>query len=162
MSISDISLCSALLAGALSFLSPCLFHWIGRPDLSSETVHRIIDNSFNTSAAGLPGNDDSGAMSSWMDFHMMGLYPNAGQSYYLINTPYFKSVILHQENGKDFKIIANKLNERNKYIQSVKLNGGNYDKSWLEHSDIVNGGELVLEMGEKPGDWGTKSVPPSK
>jgi len=83
-----------------SFLSPCLYHWIGRPDLSSKRLRDIISASYNSSAAGLPGNDDSGAMSSWLDFHFMGLYPNAGQSYYLVTTPFFKQVTIHQENGK--------------------------------------------------------------
>ncbi|WP_343688341.1 GH92 family glycosyl hydrolase [Chitinophaga sp.] len=145
-----------------SFLTPNLYHWIGRPDLSSERIHNIIDSSYNTSAAGLPGNDDSGAMSSWLDFHMIGLFPNAGQSYYLINAPYFTKTIIHQENGKDFTIIANNLSGKNRYIRSVKLNGKDYEPSWLEHQDIVNGGELVLEMSDKASTWGTKVTPPSK
>jgi len=145
-----------------SFLTPNLYHWIGRPDLSSTRIHNIIDSSYNTSAAGLPGNDDSGAMSSWLDFHMMGLFPNAGQSYYLINAPYFTKTVIHQENGKDFTIVARNLSKKNSYIRAVKLNGVSYDKSWLEHQDIVNGGELVLEMGDKPGTWGTQVRPPSK
>jgi predicted alpha-1,2-mannosidase len=145
-----------------SFLTPTLYHWIGRPDLSSDRIHNIIDSNYNTSMAGLPGNDDSGAMSSWLDFHMMGLYPNAGQSYYLINTPYFSKTVIHQENGKDFSIIAHNLSKKNRYIRSVKLNGHDYEPSWLEHRDIVNGGELILEMGDEPSAWGRQVRPPSK
>lgn len=69
-----------------SFLTPTLYHWIGRPDLSSQRIHQIIDKNYNASRSGIPGNDDSGAMSSWLAFHLMGIFPNAGQSYYLINT----------------------------------------------------------------------------
>ncbi|MDE6491035.1 MAG: GH92 family glycosyl hydrolase, partial [Muribaculaceae bacterium] len=65
-----------------SFLTPCLYHWIGRPDLSGDRVSSIIADNYSDSANGLPGNDDSGAMSSWLAFHMTGLYPNAGQDYY--------------------------------------------------------------------------------
>ena len=49
-----------------SFLSPTLYHWIGRPDLSSNRVHEIIDGNYNASRRGIPGNDDSGSMSSWL------------------------------------------------------------------------------------------------
>jgi predicted alpha-1,2-mannosidase len=145
-----------------SFLTPTLYHWLGLPHLSSERIHNIIDSNYNTSAAGLPGNDDSGAMSSWLDFHMMGIFPNAGQSYYLINTPYFPKTVLHQENGKDFTILARGLSAKNKFIKSVKLNGLDYEQSWLEHEEIVKGGELVLEMTDKPSAWGAKVRPPSK
>jgi len=102
-------------------------------------------------------------MSSWLAFHMMGLYPNAGQSYYLINTPYFRQTIIHQENGNDFTIVAKNLSEKNKYIVSATLNGKPFSKSWIEHQDIVDGGSLILEMGESPSvTWGTAILPPSK
>lgn len=146
-----------------SFLSPNLYHWIGRPDLSNNRIHKIIDKYYNSSHNGIPGNDDSGAMSSWLAFHMMGLFPNAGQSYYLINAPYFKQTVIHQENGKDFVITVHNFSEKNKHIKSASLNGKPYDKAWLEHQDIVNGGSLVLEMSATPSDtWGTTILPPSK
>ncbi|KDN55812.1 GH92 family glycosyl hydrolase [Flavobacterium seoulense] len=146
-----------------SFLSPNLYHWIGRPDLSNDRIHQIIDENYNSSRNGIPGNDDSGAMSSWLAFHMMGLYPNAGQSYYLINSPYFKQTVIHQENGKDFTIKAKNLSDKNKYIKSVKLNGKAFENAFIEHSDIVTGGVLEFEMAATPSKtWGTKQVPPSK
>lgn len=145
-----------------SFLSPNLYHWIGRPDRSSDRIHTIIDNNFSPSPSGIPGNDDSGAMSSWLAFHLMGLYPNAGQSYYLIHSPWFKRTVIHQQNGKNFTIEAKNLSAKNKYIQSAKLNGTVYPKAWIEHRDIVMGGTLVLEMGPVPSDWGTTLLPPSK
>ncbi len=146
-----------------SFLSPNLYHWIGRPDLSNERIHSIIDQNYNGSPSGIPGNDDSGAMSSWLAFHMMGLYPNAGQSYYLINAPYFEKTVIHQENGKDFIIEVNNFSQQNNHIQSVQLNGEDYTKAWIEHRDIVRGGTLIIEMGSEPsGQWGTEILPPSK
>jgi predicted alpha-1,2-mannosidase len=145
-----------------SFLSPSLYHWIGRPDLSADRIREIIDKNYNTSRSGIPGNDDSGAMSSWLAFHMIGLYPNAGQSYYLITAPYFKQTVIHQENGKDFKVVTKNLSSKNKYIRSCLLNGKPFNQSWIEHQNIVNGGELFLEMSDKPGLWGTQVLPPSK
>jgi predicted alpha-1,2-mannosidase len=145
-----------------SFLSPNLYHWIGRPDLSNDRIHKIIDKYYNDKNDGIPGNDDSGAMSSWLAFHMMGLYPNAGQSYYLLNAPWFKETVFHLSNGKDLVIKAN-ISDKNKYIKAVKLNGQPLDRSWIEHNEIMNGGELVFEMSSTPSqDWGSKNLPPSK
>ncbi len=142
------------------FLTSCLYHWIGRPDLSSKRTREIVEKNYNSSHAGLPGNDDSGAMSSWLDFHMMGIYPNAGQPYYLITSPFFKQTIIHLENGKEFKIIAHNLSNKNVYIKSALLNGKPFNQAWIEHQDIVNGGELVLEMSAQPSSWGDKILPP--
>lgn len=137
-----------------SFLTPCLYHWLGKPWKSSERIHEIIENNYNDGPVGLPGNDDSGAMSSWLAFHMMGLYPNAGQDYYLINSPLLKSVTIHLANGKDLIIRAEGLSKKNRYIQSVTLDGKEYPYSTLKHKDLEKGGEMVLKMGKKPSEWG--------
>ncbi|MFH6995111.1 GH92 family glycosyl hydrolase [Flavobacterium sp. FlaQc-48] len=145
-----------------SFLTPCLYHWIGKPYLSSDRIREIITNNFNTSREGLPGNDDSGAMSSWLAFHMMGLYPNAGQPYYLLNTPLIKETTLQLENGKRFKITTKKMTGKNTYIKAAFLNGKPYNKAWILHDDLINGGELIFEMDSKPSAWGTTILPPTK
>ena len=144
-----------------SFLTPCLYHWIGRPDISSQKIREIVAKNYNDTPMGLPGRDDSGAMSSWLAFHLMGLYPNAGQSYYLINSPFLEATTIQLEGGKSFKIKCNNLSEKNIYIKSVQLNGKTYNKSWIEHQDIIKGGELVLDMDSIPSDWGTTETPPS-
>jgi putative alpha-1,2-mannosidase len=90
------------------------------------------------------------------------LYPNAGQPYYLINTPLVKETTMQLENGKKFKITAKKMSDKNKYIKTASLNGKPYNKAWILHDDINNGGELILEMDSKPSEWGTKILPPAK
>lgn len=87
-----------------SFLTPCLYHWIGRPDLSTARIHHICTTSYSDRPDGLPGNDDSGAMSSWLAFHMLGLYPNAGQDYYLLNLPLLPAATIHLPNGRTLTI----------------------------------------------------------
>lgn len=137
-----------------SFLTPCLYHWLGKPWRSSDRIREIIAKNYNDGPVGLPGNDDSGAMSSWLAFHMIGLYPNAGQDYYLIHTPLLTSTTFHLEGGKEFKVVAKGLSDKNCYIQGVTLNGKDYPYSVLRHKDIMAGGELILKMGKKPGSWG--------
>jgi len=144
-----------------SFLTPCLYHWIGRPDLSSSRIREIIKRNYSDSPGGLPGNDDSGAMSSWLAFHTLGLYPNAGQSYYLINAPLVSEYTMDVSSGKKFKVQAQNLSEANCFVQSATLNGEKMDRAWLEHDELMKGGILILKMGKKPSDWGTRILPPS-
>ena len=129
-----------------SFLTPCLYHWIGRPDKTSDRVRQIIRNNYNDSPTGIPGNDDSGAMSSWLAFHMLGLYPNAGHDYYLVHTPLVKESSLNLPNGKKFKIKAPKLSEKNIQVKRVLLNGTPLDDYRITHQQILEGGELFFEM----------------
>ena len=62
-----------------AFLNLFLYHYAGRPGKSAERAHQYIPSLFNDTIAGIPGNDDSGAMGSFEALVMMGLYPNAGQ-----------------------------------------------------------------------------------
>ncbi len=145
-----------------SFLTPCLYHWIGKAYLSSDRIHHIISNHFNDSPSGLPGNDDSGAMSSWLAFQMMGIYPNAGQDYYLLNTPFLKESTLHLDNGRSFKIKAKGLTKRKRYIGKALLNNKPIDRAWIRHDELMQGGELILEMVSKPTQWGINELPPQE
>ncbi len=142
-----------------SFLTPCLYHWIGKPWKSSDRIRSIIKKNFNGGHIGLPGNDDSGAMSSWLAFNMIGIYPNAGQDYYLINAPLLRETVLTPRPGTTFTITAEGLSAKKKYIISAKLNGKPYPYSAIRHSDILSGGHLVLTMGSKPGTWGKEMLP---
>lgn len=139
-----------------SFLSPCLYHWIGRPDKTADTIRRIIEENYNDSPTGLPGNDDSGAMSSWLMFNLAGIYPNAGHDYYIIHSPLLRSSTFSVGEGKTFSIVADNLSDTNRHIIAATLNGKPYNLSTLRHSDIISGGELRLKMGPKPSGWGKR------
>lgn len=145
-----------------SFLTPCLYHWIGRPDLSGERVRKIIADCYSDRPDGLPGNDDSGAMSSWLAFHFMGLYPNAGQPYYLLHAPLVDECVIHLQDGKAMKITARGLTDKNRYVKSVTLNGRKLDKAWISHEELASGGTLVFEMDKRPSGWGAEVLPPVK
>ncbi len=70
-----------------SFLTPCLYHWVGKPERSIARVRWIINRHFSDRTDGLPGNDDGGAMSSWLACHILGRYPLAGTSEWLTLEP---------------------------------------------------------------------------
>ena len=71
------------------------------------------------------------------------------------------SISACMENGKSFVITAKNLSDKNRFVKSATLNGVKYDKAWIEHSDVADGGELLLEMGDKPSQWGATQLPPS-
>ena len=102
--------------------------------------------------------DDAGAMASWYVMSAMGLFQmDMLSTVYQIGSPIFPEMILHLDNGKDFKIIANNVSEDNFYIQSATLNGVEYNNSWLDYKTIMNGGTLKFEMGAEPNmEWGVK------
>ena len=129
-----------------SFLTPCLYHWISRPDLTSDRVRQIISDYYTDQPDGLPGNDDSGAMSSWLAFHMLGLYPNAGQSYYLLHAPLIPEWTLQLSNGKTIHGI---IRGKGTHFDRVTLNGRLLEDARLEHADLMQGGELVYYVSAK-------------
>ena len=142
-----------------SFLTPCLYHWIGRPDLTSDRVRQIISENYSDQPDGLPGNDDSGAMSSWLAFHMMGLYPNAGQSYYLLHAPLIPEWTFKLCNGKLLHAIVK---GKGTHFEKVTLNGKVLDDARLEHADLMEGGELVFHVSTKKAQKPLSDFTPGK
>ena len=130
-----------------SFLTPCLYHWLGRPDLTSDRVRQIITDNYNDSPTGLPGNDDSGAMSSWLVFHMMGFYPNAGQDYYLLHAPLLKAYTMQLCNGN---IIHATVKGKGTHYEKVTFNGKELKDARISHQQLMTGGELVFYRKASP------------
>ena len=95
---------------------------------------------------------------------MMGFYPVApGTPNYVIGTPVFEKVVLDLQ-GKKFEVIAKNVSLSAPYIQSATLNGKPFSRAWLSHEELINGGKLVLQMGDKPhAQWGAapEDTPPS-
>ncbi len=133
-----------------------LYNFIGKPWKTQELVSKINSTLYNDKADGLCGNDDAGQMSAWYIFSAMGFYPvTPGLPYYTIGLPVFDKVVIHLENGKNFTIRADKTGTKNGYIRSVTLNGNSHPQSYLDHADIIRGGELVFTLGDSPvKEWG--------
>ncbi|WP_299431769.1 GH92 family glycosyl hydrolase [uncultured Maribacter sp.] len=139
-----------------SMHSPYLYNYVGAPWKTQKLIRELINDNFEDTPGGLPGNEDCGQMSSWYIFGAMGFYPTCpGSPTYQIGSPAFKKVSIDLANGKVFTIIANNNSKENVYIQSATLNGEAYTKSWIHHDAIMNGSTLEFEMGPKPNkDWG--------
>jgi hypothetical protein len=135
-----------------------LYNSVGQPWKTQLRTRQIMDELYTDKPDGLCGNEDCGQMSAWYVLSAMGFYPvTPGQPNYTIGSPLFEEVEINLENGNTFKIKAINNSPRNKYIQSAKLNGKDYSRSYILHKDIIAGGELILEMGAEPNhSWGTK------
>lgn len=155
-----------------AFLTVFQYHYAGRPAKSTARARTYIPDSFSPTPAGLPGNDDSGAMGSFVAMSMMGLFPNPGQSVYLITVPFFESVsIVSPLTGKTATVRVVNWDQFNSpdntggtgFIQSATLNGSPYPRNWVDHDFFTEGKELVLVLGPNESSWGTRleDLPPS-
>jgi predicted alpha-1,2-mannosidase len=142
-----------------------LYNFAGYPWKTQEKVSLIRDSLYNSTRAGLCGNDDCGQMSAWYIFSAIGFYPvNPATGIYIIGSPAFKKATINVGKNKTFTVIANNVSKKNIYIQSAKLNGKPLNVSFIWHKDIMNGGILEFEMGDKPNKslWAADdAVPPS-
>jgi predicted alpha-1,2-mannosidase len=138
-----------------AFHVPYLYNYAGSPWKTQRRIREIMDMWFDDSPLGLPGDEDGGALCAWYVLSAMGFYPvTPGTGLYAIGSPIFEKIRIALSDGKMFTIRANNCSDRNKYIQSATLNGEEFDRSWIRHSEIMDGGTLELEMGDRPNrDW---------
>lgn len=137
-----------------------LYNYAGMPYKSAERVSYITKNLYTNKPDGLCGNEDCGQMSAWYVWSALGFYPvNAASGEYVFGTPLMNETTIKLANGKTFTVTAKNLSDKNMYIQSATLNAKPYTKSFIKHSDILKGGTLVLNMGDKPSlKWGVNDA----
>ncbi len=135
---------------------PFLFNYVkGEEWRTQKAVWQILNKEFRLGPDGIPGNDDTGTMSAWLIFAMMGIYPDCpGALDYQISSPAFDRITIHLNDtyykGHKFVIETKNNSKDNKYIQSMQLNGSAYDKYTINHNDIIKGGKLEIVLGAEP------------
>uniref|UniRef100_UPI002611CF03 GH92 family glycosyl hydrolase n=1 Tax=uncultured Chitinophaga sp. TaxID=339340 RepID=UPI002611CF03 len=128
-----------------------LYNYAGQPWKSQYHARQVMARLYNATENGYPGDEDQGQTSSWYVLSALGMYSVCpGTDQYVLGSPLFRKVTITLENGKQFVINAKGNSSRNVYIQSASLNGQPYSKNYLTHADIINGGELQLQMQEQP------------
>ncbi|MBN1479695.1 GH92 family glycosyl hydrolase [candidate division KSB1 bacterium] len=129
-----------------------LYTFAGQPWKSQQRLNEIMTTLYTNQPDGLCGNEDMGQMSAWYIFSAIGFYPvNPADGRYVFGTPQFERVEIAMPSGKVFTVKTTGLAEKNIYIQSVKLNGQEYDKGYIEHKAMLDGGTLEFVMGSDPG-----------
>lgn len=133
-----------------------LYNYAGQPYKTQKWVRHIMDTQYNSSESGLCGDEDNGQTSAWYVFSALGFYPvSPGQPEYVIGSPLFDEATLKLPSGKTFTVKAKNNGKKNIYIQSAKLNGIKFDKTFITHQEIINGGILEFVMGSQPNpSWG--------
>ncbi len=130
---------------------PYLYAWTSQPWKAQYWLREIMNRMYVNNIDGLHGNDDCGQMSAWYIFTAMGFYPVCpGSDQYVIGAPYVPSCKLSLPNGKAFFIKALGVSDKNRYVKEVRLNGKPYDKLYITHKDIMNGGVLSFKMSSTP------------
>ena len=137
-----------------------LFAVAGQAWKTQAMVRRLQLELYSDQPDGLPGNDDCGQMSAWYVFSALGFYPvTPGSGRYVLGAPLFPRATLHLENGRKFVVTAPHAGPQAPYIQSATLNGHPHPSVYLNHQDLLAGGELVLVMGDHPNPaWGNPPV----
>ena len=141
-----------------------LFNWAKKPWLTQKWSRSIIDKYYGTGIANAYlGDEDQGQMSSWFVMAALGLFQTDGgcriDPIYEIASPLYEKVIIdlgeRYNRGKTFTIEAKNVSRKNKYVQSAMLNGKVLNEFFFPASELLKGGELILEMGDKPNtSWG--------
>ncbi len=128
-----------------------LYNYVGKPWKAQKILAQIMNKLYHDQPDGLSGNEDCGQMSAWYVFSSLGFYPvTPGSNNYMIGAPVFDEVKLELPNGKVLNIKAENLCKNNVYIQSIKLNGSNFTKSFFTHDELMQGGDIIFEMGPDP------------
>lgn len=128
-----------------------MYAYSGEPYKIADKVRYINNELYTDKPDGLSGNEDCGQMSAWHIFSSLGFYPvNPSNGAYIFGSPLFDEATIGLPENKKFTIIANENSDDNIYIQSVELNGKEYKYSYITHKDIMQGGELVFNMGPNP------------
>ncbi len=130
---------------------PYIYNYLGAPWKTQKCVRMLLRSFFTDTLFGMPGDEDGGGMSAFVVFSMIGFYPvTPGVPIYDLGSPIFDRITIHLQNGKTIRIICRDNSPDDKYIQSIRLNGKPLHQVWFRQADLVNGGELVLQMGNTP------------
>ncbi len=128
---------------------PYLFNYVsGQEWRTQNKVSKLIKQHFNNSPGGLPGNDDTGTMSAWLIYSMMGLYPvSPADPIYAITTPVFDKVIIELDNRyyEKSKLVIHK--EGNGLINQIKVGDKSSNHFFVDHTELVksNNFKIILK-----------------
>ncbi|EHJ38235.1 putative alpha-1,2-mannosidase [Leyella stercorea DSM 18206] len=118
---------------------------------TQKTVNDLLTKYYTARPDGIPGNDDTGTMSAWAIFSMMGLYPdNPGDPSYTLTTPVFDKVTLHLDPKfypqGDITIETDRTSPSQLYIKSMTLGGKKLNGYRITHKQLIEGKTLRMSL----------------
>ena len=130
-----------------------IYSMLGEPWKAADKVREVAGALYSAAPDGLAGNEDVGQMSAWYILSAMGFYQaEPGSGRYWFGSPIVDEAEITVEKGI-FRVVVENNSDKNRYIQSVSLDGKVWDKGYIEHKDIANGGTLTLKMGPQKTLW---------
>ena len=128
-----------------------LYNYTSEPWKAQYWSREVLNKLYSYHPDGYCGDEDNGQTSAWYVFSSMGFYPVCpGTDEYVIGSPLFDKITLQLENGNEFVIEANNNSKENVYVDAVQLNGKDYNKNFVKHGAIWDGGKINFSMTDKP------------
>ncbi|KNG50959.1 glycoside hydrolase family 92 protein [Stemphylium lycopersici] len=157
------------IANEPDFETPYLYNYLNKQWKSVERSRQLANDFYFNTTNGIPGNSDAGALNCWLVWQMLGLYPIVTTPVYLLESPWFSDINITVNRDKTLRIRAEGLDDgdgkQGYYVQSVSINGQEWDRNWFEHEDaggiMTEGGEIVFRLGDEQSAWETGEAPPS-
>jgi len=129
---------------------PYLFNYVkGEEWRTQQLVHELMDEYFQNKPAGLPGNDDTGTMSAWLIYSMMGIYPvSPGDPIYTISTPVFDKITIDLDSNyyQGKTLVIEKSGTKKGTINTIQLDGKAHNSYFINHSDLIKGSKLKINL----------------
>lgn len=125
-----------------------LYGYSGQPWKTQYWIRQVMDKLYTPAPDGYCGDEDNGQTSAWYVFSAMGFYPVCpGSGQYVLGTPYFKSMKLHLENGKEVDIQSE---GKGCYVDEMLLNGKSYQHNYLDMRSLMQGIQITYRLSEQP------------
>jgi predicted alpha-1,2-mannosidase len=153
----------AFLSNEPTLGTPWLYDWLGAPQRAQAIVRRALLQLYRPTPAGMPGNDDGGAMSAWWVFGALGLYPAVpGTDLLALGSPLFPRATIRLPRGT-LTLEAPRAARGRPYVRRLRVGGREHRAPWLRFADVAEGGTLHWDLGSTPSSWGSSSAaaPPS-
>ncbi len=126
---------------------PYLFNYVkGQEWRSQQKVSELLKQYFKNTPDGLPGNDDTGTMSAWAVFSMMGIYPlSPATPNYALTSPSFDKITIHLDTSyypKDKVTITSKALKKNEKLSKISIDGKKRNSFFISHKDLIEADTL--------------------
>jgi len=128
-----------------------MYDYAGQPWKAQYWLREVMNRMYTPAPDAYCGDEDNGQTSAWYVFSALGFYPVCpGTDQYIMGAPLFKKATVHLENGKDVVINAPENSDKNIYIDQMSVNGANYTKNYLSHSELMKGAVIDVKMSATP------------
>lgn len=128
-----------------------MYDYSGQPWKTQYWVREVMDKLYTPNPDGYCGDEDNGQTSAWYVFSALGMYTVApGTDEYALGSPLFKKVTLNLENGNKVEITSDNNGVKNRYVESMTLNGQNHTKNYITHKDLMDGAKINFKMSATP------------